>query len=317
MALGTNHVTLTSAATFVPEIWSDEVIAAYTKSKVMANLVRKMPMKGKKGDTIHIPKPVRGNASVKAAETQVTLIANVESEVVVTVDRHFEYSRLIEDIVGVQALNSLRRFYTQDAGEALAIRVDTDLLALGTALGNGTLADATLAASWQHNRAFTFSATGLTVYDGDVAATGEDFTDAGFRKAIQTLDDADVPMSERYFVIPPLLRNVLMGTARYTEQAFVGENGSANTIRNGRVGNLYGIEVYISTNLPTITELTGTARPALLFNREAFVLAEQMGVRTQTQYKQEWLADLMTADMLYGRKTVRPENGVALIVNNA
>jgi hypothetical protein len=73
MALGTNHVTNTTAATFIPELWSDEIIAAYKKNLVMANLVNKMSFKGKKGDTLHIPKPTRGSASAKAASTQVTL----------------------------------------------------------------------------------------------------------------------------------------------------------------------------------------------------------------------------------------------------
>ena len=44
----------TSAATFVPEIWSDEIRAAYEKNLILANLVKKMSMSGKKGDTIHV-----------------------------------------------------------------------------------------------------------------------------------------------------------------------------------------------------------------------------------------------------------------------
>jgi hypothetical protein len=55
MALGTNHITITSAANFIPEIWSDEIIATYKKNLVLANLVKKMSFKGKKGDTVHIP----------------------------------------------------------------------------------------------------------------------------------------------------------------------------------------------------------------------------------------------------------------------
>ena len=51
----------TAAATFVPEIWSDEVIAAYQKSLKMAPLVKTMTMSGNKGDVIHIPKPTRGS----------------------------------------------------------------------------------------------------------------------------------------------------------------------------------------------------------------------------------------------------------------
>jgi len=46
MALGTNHVTNTTAATFIPEIWSDEIIAAYEKSLDLANPVNRKPMTG-------------------------------------------------------------------------------------------------------------------------------------------------------------------------------------------------------------------------------------------------------------------------------
>ncbi len=45
-----NSVTTTTSATFIPEIWSDEIIAAYKKNLVLANLVMKMNFKGKKGD---------------------------------------------------------------------------------------------------------------------------------------------------------------------------------------------------------------------------------------------------------------------------
>ena len=61
MGLGTNHVTTTTSATFIPEVWSDEIIAAYKKNLVAANLVKKMNFKGKKGDTVHIPAPTRGD----------------------------------------------------------------------------------------------------------------------------------------------------------------------------------------------------------------------------------------------------------------
>jgi hypothetical protein len=142
MALGTNHVTNTTGATFIPELWSDEIIAAYKQNLVMANLVSKMSFKGKKGDTLHIPKPTRGAAALKAASTQVTLQAATESEIQVLVNKHYEYSRLIEDITETQALASLRKFYTGDAGYALAKQVDTDLIQLGRGAqgGSGTAA---------------------------------------------------------------------------------------------------------------------------------------------------------------------------------
>ena len=298
MALGTNHVTNTTGATFIPELWSDEIIAAYKQNLVMANLVSKMSFKGKKGDTLHIPKPTRGAAALKAASTQVTLQAATESEVQVLVNKHYEYSRLIEDITETQALASLRKFYTGDAGYALAKQVDTDLIQLGRGAqgGNGTIA---------YDQA-VIASDGTTLYTGGNEAA---ITDAGIRKVIQTLDDADVPMDGRCLVLPPVARNVMMGLARFTEQAFVGEVGGGNTIRNGEIGNVYGVKVYVSTNCETAT---GDARIGMMFHKDAFVLAEQLGVRSQTQYKQEYLGTLFTSDMLYGVKELRDEAAVAI-----
>ena len=88
-------------------------------------------MSGKKGDTIHIPAPIRGAAYAKAENTAVTVQNNTESEVQVVIDKHYEYSRIIEDITEVQALASLRNFYTGDAGYALSRQVDNDLFQLG------------------------------------------------------------------------------------------------------------------------------------------------------------------------------------------
>jgi N4-gp56 family major capsid protein len=301
MALGSNHVTNTTAATFIPELWSDEIIAAYKQNLVMANLVSKMSFKGKKGDTLHIPKPTRGSASVKAASSQVTLQAATESEVQVLVNKHYEYSRLIEDITEAQALASLRKFYTGDAGYALAKQVDTDLIQLGRGVngGNGTAA---------YNKA-VLAGDGSTLYV-DNTNVGNAITDAGIRKIIQTLDDQDVPMDGRVLVLPPVARNTMMGLARFTEQAFTGETGGGNTIRNGEIGNVYGVKVYVTTNADTAT--TNTTRIGMMFHKDAFVLAEQMGVRSQTQYKQEYLGTLFTSDMLYGVKELRDEAAIAI-----
>lgn len=264
----------------------------------MANLVRKMSMKGKKGDVLHVPMPARGTAYAKAAAVAVTIQAAVESEKTVTVNKHFEYSRLVEDIVGIQALSSLRKFYTGDAGYALATQTDTDLITLGRSTYGG-------AGTAVYANAF-IGGDGTTAYTSASTGNASSLTDAAIRRTIQRLDDSDAPMEDRFFVIPPSSRNTLMGLARFTEQAFVGESGKGNSIRNGQIGDLYGVEVFVTTNCDTASVASGTApRVALLFQREAFVLAEQMGVRSQTQYKQEYLADLLTADTLYGVQIIR------------
>ena len=301
----------TSAATFIPEIWSDEVIASYENSLVLAPLVKRMSMTGKKGDTVNIPAPVRGTATAKSANTAVSIQSDTESNVQVLIDKHFEYSRLIEDITQTQALSSLRQFYTSDAGYALAKQVDSDLHGLAVNFGDG-------AGTYLNTNSKYIDATnGLSQFAADTVTQADVFTDAGFRSLVQAMDDADVPFDNRVFVIPPALRNAIMGIDRYVSSDFV----SGQAVQNGKIGNIYGIDVFVSTNC-AISEAgadnsanTGDLKAALLIHKDACVLAEQMGVRSQTQYKQEWLSNLYTADQIYGVKVLRPEAGFVLNVN--
>lgn len=314
MALGTDHVTNTTAATFIPELWSDEVIAAYKSNLVLGNLVRKMNHRGKNGDTINVPTPTRGSASDKAATTQVTLIQATEGNTVILINKHKEYSRLIEDITSVQALESLRSFYTDDGGYAIAKQVDKDLWIEMFNTGSASLTYDT--ASNELTTASTFD----TIYEGDGTTwdetTATDISDAGIRAFVKLLDDADAPMVGRSMVVPTIVKKDLLGLSRFTEQAFTGEVGKGNSIRNGRVGDLYGMGVYVSTNGILVEDSGGTGdnTAGVCFQSDGIVLVEQLGVRSQSQYKQEWLADLYTTDMLYGVKALRDSSLVTFVV---
>jgi len=258
-------------------------------------------MQGKKGDTIHIPKPTRGSANAKVENQAVTIQNAVEDEVIVTINKHFEYSRLIEDITEAQALASLRQFYTSDAGYALAKQVDDDIFALGKSFGDGDGSD------WTNSNVYELGTGGaLAAYDGTVSANA--FTDLTMRELVQAMDDADAPMDGRSLVIPPVLRNAILGIDRYTSSDFV----AGRAVNNGQIGNIYGVDVYVTSNCPSLE--SNAARVAMLFHKDSMVLAEQKGVRSQTQYKQEFLGTLYTADRLYGTKVVRPETGFAVVV---
>lgn len=323
-----SFVDKTASAVFIPEIWSDEVVAAYEKSLKMAPLTMRYSFGGKKkGDTIHVPKPVRGAAAAKAEATAVTIQANLEQELTININRHYEYSRLIEDIVNVQGLESQRRFYTQDAGYALAKQIDDDLFRVGTGFGDGTL-DLTVALSgtatgtaWQNSNSYYVDAsTGLTAYADDTVVAADVFTDAGFRAMIKLMDDADVPMTDRAFVIPPALRSAIMGIERYVSTDFRPGDPS---VASGLIGSIYGIDVYVSSNCPVIEDAASNStgavdlRGAFLIHKDTIILAEQMGVRSQTQYKQEYLSTLYTADTLYGVQAYRPESGFVMVVPDA
>mgnify|MGYP003652654556 FL=1 len=306
MALGTNNTTAAIAGNFIPELWSDEVVGAYKSNLVVANLVTKLSHKGKKGDTIYIPVPERGSASVKAAGNQVTLSAATNDKVTVSINKHYEYSKLIEDIAEVQALASFRKFYTDDAGYALAKQVDSDLFTLAETFAKTGVGVVGGTGAAMYEKA-VIGSNGTTLYTGN-SSNASAISDAGIRGMILQLDDADVPMDNRVMVIPPVASSTMLGLNRFTEQQFIG-NGDA--IKTGKIGMIYGMEVYVSTNCPTATS---TDRVGMMMHKDALVLAEQVGVRSQTSYKQEYLADLFTSDTIYGYQTLRHDAGVAFVV---
>ena len=93
-----------------------------------------------------------------------------------------------------------------------------------------------------------------------------------FRDGIQILDDNNVPMDNRKLVIPPSGRNHIMGIDRYVSSDFVNGRG----VVNGKIGELYGVDIFVSTNLPANDE---GEKPCLLFHTDALVMAEQMGIK--------------------------------------
>lgn len=338
MALGTNHQTVTTTANFIPEIWSDETIALYKQNLVLGNLVTKYPFKGKKGDTLNIPVPARGSATAKAANTVVAFVADTAGVVQVVVNKHFEYSYMFEDIAEAQAMSSMRKFYTDAAGYGLAKKVDQDLHLLGATFNGGSLSGT---GTTSYEKA-VLGGDGTTLFSGATPGNGTALTDAGIRRMIQTLEDSDVNSSELKLIIPPVEANVLRGIARFTEQAFV---GSGDAIKTGKLGMLYGVEVFHSTNCPWVQVDSGTStqavkftstahttgvdelgetvtvsgtmtnyRAGLLLHKDAMCHAEQIAIRTQAQYKVEYLGTAVVSDTVYGVKELRDYAALSFIV---
>lgn len=312
--IGTNNQTVTTAATFIPELWSDEVIASYQKNLVLANLVTRINHKGKKGDTINIPTPVRGSATSKGENSLVKIQGDTHANTALSIDKHYEYSVLIEDMAEVQALSSLRRFYTEDAGYALSTQVDLDLFNKAAALngGNGTAGNS----GW--NKAVVFNNAGVLA-DWDRTGTGNAVSlatggDAAIRAMVEKLDLADVPQDGRAIVLTPRQYTDMLGIQRYTEQAFIGDG---NAIKTGKVGQIYGIDVYVTNALGTTQCATGSVVHdiGLVLHKDAMALVEQLGVRSQSSYMQEYLGDLYTADTIYGVGEMRDASGFAFVTD--
>lgn len=302
------NITKTAAANFIPQQWSKEVIASHLKNKVMAALIRNLQKMVRMGDQVNIPKPGRSTAAAKVADTDVTFTSDTAGTLAVSIDRHFYAARKIEDFAEVLALSSMRRFYTDDLGEALAQEVDVFLHSLGANLGGGSETEGT-----SYSTA-VIAGDGSTIWDGSANANqgnGTAFTDAGFRGALQILEDAAVPM-DLNMVVPPVAANVIRGIDRYNSSDFV----NSGRIVRGQLAPLYGVNIVSSQNCATVLadDTTTEYRAALLFHRDAFVHIEARDIQVQQEYVVRSLATELVADTIYGARVYRPENGIALIM---
>lgn len=278
MPLGTSQMTVTTGANFIPELWGPQVIAATEANLVLVQMTWDWSEGGEtKGDQKHIPNVSNLTTSEKAANTQVTLNAPTESQITLTINRHDECSFLLEDITKVQASFNLMQLYTGKAGYAVAARRDT--------------------------RANTL----ISGFSQVLGSAGVDIGDQQIRDAIEFLDLADAPVEDRNLVIYPTQKNALFGIEKYFRADFRGE-GQSKILVKGKFGEIYGVPVYISTNLGTFAG----ARLNTLFHKEAIATIKQEGPRTQSEYILEYLGNLVVVDCLYGETESRDSFGVWL-----
>lgn len=350
MGLGTNHSTVTTQDKWIPEIWEDRAIATYLAKTVMRNHVEVNKHAKNRGDVIHIPTPGRGEASAKAANTQVNFLADTATEITISINKHYEYSKFYENIANILALNGMQAHYSRDAGYALAKRVDGELHKIMATMQGGSIAGAT-----NLFEKGVIGGDGATNFSGASNGNGTALTDAGLRAAMQTLEDSDVNTSECVLIVPPTVIKTLRGISRFTEQAFVGDG---NAIKTGRLGNLYGVEVFSSSLCPWIhcnsvtntqsvrifTTVAGVApstaptgatfvddfgltvdwdttaptdtkyRACALMHPDSMALYEAQSITVRQQEKIEYLGYAVVADTIFGCGEMRDYGALSIIV---
>lgn len=280
---GNVNIGITAANVFRPNIWSKEVLMFVKSNLVLLPLVKHYDADVKAGgQTLEIPNVSTITANLKAQNTVVTLNYNTETKTTVTLNKHYESSFLVEDIAKVQAMTDLRSDYTQAAAYAIAEKVDYTLASEMTS-------------AWK-TASQTVGAYGSAITDDEILAVN------------RYLDDAKAPQTERSLVVTPKGKAEMLAIDKYIRYDAIGVGGTENSIRNGQIGEIYGVKVYMSQNLVVLDTATDEHNH-LFFHKEAFAVAMQMEPRTQATYEQQYLGWLVTVDVLFGTANLRPNFG--------
>lgn len=287
--MATGNITVTTAANFIPEIWSKDAKIATEANLVLAKRVnRQFESELTMGDTLHIPDISNLSVRAKAADTDVTFETVTEGKTDVLIDQHNYAAVKIEDIVEVQANQDLRARYTDKIGYALAKEVDTDLASLYAGLSQS------------------------------VGSQGTAVSLTNVLRAIQYLDDADAPGGDRSWVIKPATMASLFAVDEFTLASNVGDLGlrspfttgvlakgiEASSSVKGFIGQILGVEVFVSTNVAS-SGSSPISYHNMLFHKDAFVLVMQKDIRIQSAYNIRSLATEVVGDTIYGFKEFR------------
>lgn len=275
-----NPISPTTAAVFIPEVWSADILRETEANLVLADKVKRYDGDvANFGDIIHIPNLTNLTANNKVVGSEVTVQYPTELEKTITINLHKEASFYIDDMAKVQSKYDLMGEYTKKAGYAIAKAIDTSVASLYS---------------------------GLSQYVGNGST---DITDENIIRAIQYLDEANAPENDRYFVINPAGKADLMALDKFVLRTGPGWSTDNSPIlhgakENGFWGDIYGVKVFVSTNVVTEAGSPNVVHN-LLFQKEAFGLAIQQNPRTQSQYKLEFLSNLTVCDVMYGVAELR------------
>lgn len=279
---GNVNIGITAGNSFRPNVWSKEVLSFVKSNLVLLPLIKHYDADVKNGgQTLEIPNVSAITANQKAQNTVVTLNYNTETKITITLNKHYESSFIVEDILKVQSSYDLRSDYTQAAAYAIAEKIDSNIAADMTA---------------------TFTKYG---------AYGTALNDNLILTVNRYLSENKAPRSDRSIVVHPKGEAEMLAIDKYVRYDALGVGGDQNAIRNGKIGRIYGADVYMSQNLVYLDTATDEYNH-LFFHKEAWAVALQMEPRTQAQYKQEYLGWLVTVDVLYGTAQLRSGFGFVL-----
>jgi hypothetical protein len=145
----------------------------------------------------------------------------------------------VSDVIEYQSQPRLMDMFTSDAAKQMAISIDRDVLLnnynAGAAANKGATAGVL---SGQYN---------LGTDAAPIVLSGANVINIVTALA-STLDEQNIPDDDRYIVITPYMRNILMASP--LAQAYV-TGDSQSILRNGKIGAIDRFTIYVSNLLPT------------------------------------------------------------------
>lgn len=306
---------------FIPAVWSAKLNAKFYAATVfgeIANTSWQGEISGM-GDkviintapTISVTNYTVGGAGLNYQVPQ----ADVQE---MNIDRAKAFAFQINDVLDYQAKPNLLDMFSADAGEQMKIAIDSNVVY--NTIFNAAAANQGLTAGVKSG-SFNLGISGTPIVINSNAGDAANV----LTKILQmssVLDEQNVPESDRFLLIDPATRALLMNT-NLAQAQFMGD--SQSMVRNGKIGMIDRFTVYVTNQLPTagpsqtlwvsgdgtensIGATTNAARRRVLIagHKSAITFASQI-TKMETIRNPTDFGDYIRSLNVYGFRLVKPE----------
>lgn len=269
---------------FVPDVWSARILTALSRTAVGAAICNR-DYEGeirRQGDSVKITNFVDPTIGTYTVHTDITIedVDDATQSLLINQAKYFAFE--VDDLEKAQSVNGGAVLATATQRAAYGLKNVLDAFVL-TTMGAGASA-----AAPDHQVA---EATISTPADAYIALVNWGVL----------LDQADIPEEDRFAVVTPAFHGLLLKDDRFVK---AGDDLSAATRQNGRVGQAAGFEVFKSNNLPDGAG-AGAGKAMIAGYRGATTLAEQI-VSVEGGRMEKRFADFVKGLHVYGAKVTRP-----------
>lgn len=289
MALS-NTNTRTTGASYIPRILSDYILEIREKNLQAANFVtrRDMDLKGR-GQSVDFPvaQELSAYSYADGDKLEDNLSVTTDSVKTITVSQVPMRPFLILDTLNVQSQADLKAQELKLAGYAVAKSIDTGILAEIVDFSVNSI----------QNETTPTTALALT----------------NLIAAKYTLDNNDVPETERVWFFDPIVEKDMLGlTGNYFSSYDF--SGSKGLVKGQLTSPVLGSPVVMTTNLPTGTSGSpaATYHKNAYFHKSALGVVMQKNVEIQSEYSVNFQGWLMNVRAMYGTTSLRTNHGVLI-----
>lgn len=281
-----------SVQSFIPEVWSAELLQALDKTLVfgssnVANRDYEGDISGF-GDTVHINSvsdPTIGTYTANSTTITPEELTTAQRNLVIDQAKYFAF--YVDDVDARQVRNdgALMSEAMRRAGYKLRDTADQFIAGLYTGVASAN------------------AITTTTVTSGNA-----------YEKLIDLkvkLDEANCPNEMRYAVVPPWYHGLLLKDNRFIDASASADGG--NALHNGRVGRAGGFDIFVSNNAINVTGDDYIVQAGV---PDAITYAEQI-VKVEAYRPEDGFEDAIKGLHVYGAKLTRPDCIATLVASQS